>query len=411
MKIKRQKLPMTVIILFLMVIIVGAGLVIFHNVTYGIQLKGEQDVTLNLCQVYEEQGATARKYGRDVSDQIKITSDLDIEKPGEYTVTYSVKEMTATRNITVLDKMDPIIELDGEKEMELLLGVEFVEPGYKATASSGVDLTDQVEVVLSNLNEAGERKITYTVSDGQKTSRITRDVTVLPNTNYSTPGLPICMYHYVYDEANPPEDLQKRYKNYIEQNDLKEEFAWLKAEGYYFPTWEEVRKYIDGELILPEKSIVLTFDDGAKSFMEFGVPVIAECGLPITSFLVTSWSGEEKVKQNVGGLITFQSHSHAMHKGGGSIGHGGIFTALSHDDALNDLKTSIAICGNGEAFAYPFGDYTQECRNIVEEAGFLCAVTTEYGKARPGMDPLLLPRIRMSVDQSLLQFQNMVAPW
>ena len=49
-----------------------------------------------------------------------------------------------------------------------------------------------------------------------------------------------------------------------------------------------------------------------------------------------------------------------------------------------------------DAFAYPYGDYTQQCRDIVEEAGFLCAVTTEGGKAKPGMDPLLLPRVRMS---------------
>ncbi|MDE8735291.1 hypothetical protein P0G10_19585, partial [Eubacteriales bacterium DFI.9.88] len=57
-----------------------------------------------------------------------------------------------------------------------------------------------------------------------------------------------------------------------------------------------------------------------------------------------------------------------------------------------------------------YGYYTQECRNILEEAGFLCAVTTESGKARPGMDPLLMPRVRMSMGQSLQRFQNMVMP-
>lgn len=408
-KIKR-KLPISVLCLLILVIAAGIGLAVFHCATYGITLNGDDIIELNLCQVYEEPGATARKYGKDISDRIQITSNLDIEKPGNYTVTYSCEGMIKTREIRVSDHMDPVIQLEGETEQEVLLGIEFIEPGYTATASDGTDLSDQVEVDLSQLNEAGERKISYTVSDGSKTSRITRKVTVLPNTNYSTSGLPICMYHYVYDEENPPEDLQKKYKNFIEQDDLREELTWLKAEGYYFPTWEEVRKYIDGELLLPEKSIVLTFDDGAKAFMEFGVPIIEECAIPVTSFLVTAWSGEEKVKQNAGGWITYQSHSHNMHKGGGSIGHGGIFTALSHEEALEDLKTSIEICGNGEAFAYPFGDYTQECRNIVEEAGFLCAVTTEYGKARPGMDPLLLPRVRMSVDQSLEQFKGMVAP-
>ena len=52
--------------------------------------------------------------------------------------------------------------------------------------------------------------------------------------------------------------------------------------------------------------------------------------------------------------------------------------------------------GSGEAFAYPFGDYTDTCEAAVEEAGFLCAFTTEYGKVHPGDDPYLLPRIRVN---------------
>ena len=68
------------------------------------------------------------------------------------------------------------------------------------------------------------------------------------------------------------------------------------------------------------------------------------------------------------------------------------------------------ICGSGEAFAYPFGDYNVSSRDMVEEAGFLCAVTTEYGKARPGTDPLLLPRIRMVMGQSLESFKDKVSP-
>ena len=47
---------------------------------------------------------------------------------------------------------------------------------------------------------------------------------------------------------------------------------------------------------------------------------------------------------------------------------------------------------------------------MVEKAGFLCAVTTEYGKAEPGDDPMLLPRVRMSMGQSLAGFQDRVSP-
>ena len=42
--------------------------------------------------------------------------------------------------------------------------------------------------------------------------------------------------------------------------------------------------------------------------------------------------------------------------------------------------------------------------------GFLCAVTTDEGKAYPGDDPLLLPRVRMSLGQTLEEFIYMVEP-
>jgi len=213
------------------------------------------------------------------------------------------------------------------------------------------------------------------------------------------------MYHYVYDKDNPPDKINA---NYIEVDALEEELAYLVENDYFFPTWEEVRQYIDGELLLPEKSIVLTFDDGSQNFLELGAPLFDKYKIPVTSFLITSKNGEDKVAEYESDYVTFQSHSHDMHRAGGYIGHGGIFTALSHDEAVADLQESVRICKNGEAFAYPYGDYTDACIQAVSDAGFLCAVTTEYGRVYPGDDPLALPRMRMSHGQSLAEFISMV---
>jgi hypothetical protein len=79
------------------------------------------------------------------------------------------------------------------------------------------------------------------------------------------------MFHYVYDENDIP---AKVNGNYISKEDLAEELAFLKLEHFYFPTWKEVRDYVDGKLLLPDKSIVLTFDDGAYSFLDNGIPSV-----------------------------------------------------------------------------------------------------------------------------------------
>ena len=127
--------------------------------------------------------------------------------------------------------------------------------------------------------------------------------------------------------------------------------------------------------------------------------------------MITSKNGREKVGKYRSKYVTYESHSDNLHRGGGNIGHGGIFTVISHDDGLADLKKSIEIVGSKDAFAYPFGDTNDRCRQVVEDAGFLCAVTTVPGRAKPGDDPLLLPRQRMSRNQSIETFRAMVLPY
>ncbi|MGN0332085.1 MAG: polysaccharide deacetylase family protein, partial [Lachnospiraceae bacterium] len=142
--------------------------------------------------------------------------------------------------------------------------------------------------------------------------------------------------------------------------------------------------------------------------LNLGVPLFNKYKIPVTSFLIGNIDGEKKVKKYSSEYLTFQSHSYNMHRAGGNIGHGGIFPVMDHDEAVADLKKSIETSGNSDAFAYPYGDYNDNCVQAVKDAAFKCAVTTEYGRAKPGDDPLLLPRVRMSRGQSLESFKKLV---
>ena len=397
----------------LAVVIMGIALftTVYYTMQLSLSLNGPDEMTIGLNGLYEEKGAKACVGGRDASDRVQITGSVDTSTPGTYTLKYEIETLTVERKVTVTDKMKPELRLEGDDTMELMLGETFEEPGYRAADENGRDITGDVKVTGTELTRAGENQIKYTVSDSRgNTTQLMRSVNVLPNTEYDAAGLPVCMYHYVYDENDPPEDLYNRFGNYISQQELEKELNWLNEEGYYFPTWKEVREYIDGELMLPAKSIVITFDDGSRSFLDYGIPVLEKCRVPSTSFVITSNDGEKKIAGYQSDYVTYQSHSDNMHRPGGNIGHGGIFTALSYDEALADLQKSIEICGSSDAFAYPYGDYNDSCRQVVEDAGFLCAVTTQAGKAYPGDNPMLLPRVRMSLGQSLDQFISMVQP-
>ena len=75
-----------------------------------ITLKGEQSVTINAGENYEDAGVTAHdNVDGDISKSIETTGAVDANKPGTYTVTYNVSDQSGNhadavlRTVTVLD--------------------------------------------------------------------------------------------------------------------------------------------------------------------------------------------------------------------------------------------------------------------------------------------------------------------
>ncbi len=179
---------------------------------------------------------------------------------------------------------------------------------------------------------------------------------------------------------------------------------YLKENQYYFPTWTELASYLQGSLNLPEKSVIITDDDGSGTFFSLAYPILAKYQIPATSFLITSWSGDPSKFGVDRNLISFQSHSHAMHQGGCSEGHGGRFMCIDYQSGIDDIETASKIVGSKDVFCYPFGDVNDNAKQMLADAGYKIAVTTAYGVAQIGDDMLELPRIRVSGGQSLDQF-------
>ena len=160
------------------------------------------------------------------------------------------------------------------------------------------------------------------------------------------------------------------------------------------------------------KKIGYTFIDRKqieKRIVELGFPKekLEKYDVRATAFIIGTKRGKHWAQTDYK-HVWLESHSYDMHRPGGNIGHGGIFTALSYEDALADLNKSIELLGSGDAFAYPFGDYNDQCLKVVEDAGFLCAFTTEYGKIHPGDNPMKLTRVRVNGSPSLKEFKSLL---
>lgn len=213
------------------------------------------------------------------------------------------------------------------------------------------------------------------------------------------------MYHFFYDKNTG--DTGKD-GNYMEIHDFEEQLKYLTENNYYFPTWEEVKNYIDGKSCLPAHSIVITVDDGDKTFFDLAVPIIEKYDVKVTSFVVTSWIEDSNyLKQFDSNKIIFESHSHDMHRSG--TDGKGRFLSLSHDEAYSDVTTSQSFIGSSKVFCYPFGHYNDSCVQVLKDAGYNLAFTTKYGRVRPGDKPYELSRIRMSKGDSLKTFITKVS--
>ena len=301
------------------------------------------------------------------------------------------------------------IVLNGDEKISLDYYEDYVEPGFTATNKDGEDVTSEVTVTGNVVKRPGDYTITYTYETEEESASVSRVVTVEPvEVSENASSVPVLMYHYFYDANVEP------YKdaNYLSKQEFEEQLKYLTENDYYFPTMQELRDYIDGKIMLPQKSIILTMDDGNDSDYTYAVPLAIQYQVPLTFFVVTSWTDPKAdyvQHYRSTRIVTFESHTHDMHKAGCTEGHGGYFMCASKEDGLNDLKTSFDLLGTATALAYPFGDYTDLTKEVVKEAGFSLAFTTEWGKVSPGMDPYALPRVRVSAGNSLSSFISSIS--
>lgn len=298
---------------------------------------------------------------------------------------------------------DIVIGLKGSSVQMVLKGEPYIENGaFAIDKNSGAIPESDIRISGTvDTSQEGDYEIEYTAGIGASEKTAYRTVRVLTGEEYgrAAGNVPVMMYHWVYTAEDVPEELDG---NWILDTTLDEQLTYLEDEGYYFPGWKELRAWVDDEISLPAKCAVLTFDDGKEQFLKYGIPLLEKHRIPATSFMIC-WEkndGEEKIKEYASPYIDFESHTYAMHQKSDDPQHKGIDAIMSREEISEDLEKAAGILGNNDAIAYPYGDYTDDFTEAVREQGILCGFTVEYDRVRKGMDPLLLPRVRVLGDES-----------
>lgn len=395
MKGNHKSKKLKVFLAFDAVLIVVIAVALIGAITLGsFELKGDADMVVNVGEEFKDPGTS--------SGFAKAKGDVDTDKVGEYVITYKKGGKELKRTVHVVDPSRVVIGLKGDANTVVCEGEPYIESGaFLVDKDNGAIEAESIKTKGKvDTSKPGEYKVTYTGKSGYTSKSITRTVTVIDKDNYvkDTDGIPVLMYHYIYTADDKPANLNG---NYTLDTDFEEQLKYLVDEGYYFPSFTELRAYIDGRISLPKKSVILTFDDAQYGFFKYGVPLLEKYQVPATSFIIGMQNGDDKVKAYANPFVQFQSHSYNMHRPGGNIGHGGVISSLTKDEITGDIKLSREQVGNGNAFAYPFGDVTDEAKEAVAAAGLECAFTTNDGKVRKGDDPRALVRVRVGGGNSL----------
>ena len=356
-----------------------------------LELVGDADVVINLGEEYTDEGTNI---------DAEVSGNVDTSLAGDYTLTYKYEEQEVTRTVHVVDPDMLVVGLYGSKNTVVREGDPYIESGAFGTDVTSGPVTEYEVKGEVDTAVPGNYEITYTFKTGYLEKKITRNVEVVPKADFdaNTDGVPVLMYHYVYTDTNRPETLNS---NYISDVKLREQLTYLKDNEYYFPSFDELRAYVDGKIALPAKSVILTFDDGKSYFLENGIPILNEFEVPATSFVIGTKKGPEIIKEYATEYVAFESHSYDMHKAGGNIGHGGVISAMTKDQIVNDLNMAIEMTGSSNAFAFPYGDITDDGKAAVAEAGIDVAFSTVNDKVYVGDDFRALCRVRINGDISL----------
>ncbi|NLM45843.1 MAG: polysaccharide deacetylase family protein [Firmicutes bacterium] len=241
-----------------------------------------------------------------------------------------------------------------------------------------------------------------------------------------TKEVPVLLYHHLAAEADGPLTISARQ--------FEAQIKALAEAGYTGVSLGQLVEYVEKGTELPEKPVVITFDDGYASNYEIAYPILQKFGMKATIFVIGSSVGKDTYKDTAypiiphfgyeearemlaSGLIEIQSHTYDMHQSAeyeGKTARTAVeplagesekaFIEALRADFLQSRQELAKETGTVVfALSYPLGKYSDLAEVVLKELGVKVTLSTE-----PGVNTLIkgLPQClrvlkRIPVDESV----------
>lgn len=209
----------------------------------------------------------------------------------------------------------------------------------------------------------------------------------------------ILLYHNVTDKRS----ISSKDDLYVHIDDFREQLDYLVDNEYNVITVQELYDLRQSGEKIPEKTIVLTFDDGDKSSYDIVFPELKKRDLE-ASFFVTTRQLNDK------GFVT-KENLIEMHNDGQDIqsqGHNNedfidSSTAQVHKSLYQSKKILEEILNKKVLFlVYPNSSFNSEVIRLAQDVGYEWALSTEAGKFYDHY--LIMERVSVPGGSDLKQF-------
>jgi poly-beta-1,6-N-acetyl-D-glucosamine N-deacetylase PgaB len=245
---------------------------------------------------------------------------------------------------------------------------------------------------------------------------------LVPSSEQSLPNgqrLLVLCYHDVVPVRNAGVDPQS-----VDSGTLAAHLNWLRSEGYRPIDLDALVGAYAGTSRLPERAVLLTFDDGYLSLYTQVFPLLRAFRFPAVAALVGQWmevpagggvqysesglrgresfiSWDQAREMQASGLIEFASHSWDLHHGipgnpAGSLEPAATTHAFLADSGYesdwawqqrirSDLERASAVLEQRlgrrpRAIVWPYGRYDEQTEHIARELGMPIGLTLDSGR-------------------------------
>lgn len=304
--------------------------------------------------------------------------------------------------LTTANQNDYVNNLNNELKTHIELvneetGLKFNSTNKKSTKESNKEQIDRYQIKSYSTIENILKMV-----NGEEV--VEKEPVVVTYNNGGGQGIAVLNYHFFYD-PNLGETCDEGICLTVQK--FREHLEYLKNNNFKTLTMNEFTKWMYGEIEVPEKSVLITIDDGAMGTGKHNgnklIPLLEEYKLHATLFLITGWWD---ISNYTSSYLDIQSHTNDMHQYG-TCGKGQI-NCYNYDQVIADLQQSVNVIGNKDSFCFPFYSYSEKSLQAVKDMGFKISFVGGNRKATRKNNKYLIPRYPIHNTITLERFKNIV---